>query len=100
MTTTTPAEAAAAADLGTASARKSGRNPTWPYVPVILHDVTDGPGGRFIRTRQEQILKRAFATRDEAVACAEAVIARRRASLEAKLAKPNMRALRAQHGVA
>jgi hypothetical protein len=86
----TPAEAAAAADLGTASARKAGRNPSWPYVPVLIVH-----GG----TVTSQIKGRAFATRAEAVAYAEAHIAAERAALACKLAEPRYRALRAQHGV-
>jgi hypothetical protein len=87
----TPGEAAAGADLGTASARKTGRNPEWPYVPVIITDIG--------RPSQGQILGRAFKTRAEAIAYAEAHIARARASLESKLAQPRFRALRAQYGI-
>lgn len=57
----TPAEAAAECDFGKPSARKSGRNPKWPYVPVIV-----SPTGR-----TTQIRMRAFATRAEAVAYSE-----------------------------
>lgn len=85
----TPAEAAAECDFGKPSARKSGRNPKWPYVPVIV-----SPTGR-----TTQIRMRAFATRAEAVAYSETYIAAARAKLEADLAKPNMRALRRHHGV-
>ena len=85
-------DAAAAADLGAASARKSGRDPRWPYVPIIKY--ADRP-----LAPTSQVLGRAFATRSEAVAYAEQCIERERAALERKLSQPNYRALRAQHGV-
>lgn len=88
----TPTETAAAADLGRPSARKAGRHPRWPYVPVII--VNNG-----VRDTDNQVMGRAFATRAEAVACAERVIAQRRAVLAEKLAMPNMRALRRQYGL-
>lgn len=97
MTTTThrtPAEVAAATDFGSASARKTGRNPAWPYVPVVLEPADDAG-----RTFQRQIRARAFATRAEAVAYAERHIAQRRRDLEAKLADPRYRALRSFHGL-
>lgn len=84
----TPDDAAARADLGTPAARKSGRNPRWPYVPIVLHG-----------ERQEQILRRAYATRAEAVDAARRTIEHRRRDLARKLAQPNYRALRAQHNV-
>lgn len=72
-----------------ASARKTGRNPKWPYVPVLLDD----------QGRQHQILARAFETRSEAVAYAEDHLARGRALLAEQLAMPNKRALREWHGL-
>lgn len=75
-----------------ASAQKRGRNPQWPYVPVIIHDLPQGG------TRQEQILKTAFATRDEAVQWAKHNIDARKAELAALLVSPRHRAVREQHG--
>lgn len=76
------------ADHGKPTAVKRGRNPRWPYVPVIDHG-----------THTEQIVKRAFATRDEAIACAARVIEGRAADLARKLADPRYRALREQYGL-
>lgn len=84
-----------ATHFGKASAQKRGRNPKWPYVPVILH-ATGGLGGG---GHQEQIRKRAFETRDEAVGYAQSVIDARRESLARDLAAPNHRALREAHGL-
>lgn len=91
QTTQTPAAAAAAADFGQPGARRTGRNPQWPYVPVILD-----PN---VRSGQRQLLGVAFATRDEAVAYAEGHILRLRHDLAGKLAQPRYRALRRQYGV-
>lgn len=77
-----------AADFGRPSARKSGRRAEWPYVPVI---VANG--------RQSQILRRAFATREEAVDHAAEHIAELRADLARRLALPQMRALRERYGL-
>lgn len=76
------------ADFGTATAQKRGRNPRWPYVPVIIHT-----------GYQQQICGLAFATRDEAVACGERHIAGLRAGLRQKLLEPRYRALREQYGL-
>lgn len=87
-----PAEAASAADMGAPSARKSGRDSRWPYVPVVLYTGE-------LRPREEQILGRAFATRSEAEGYAARTIDRRRLHLLRQLEQPRYRALRAQHGV-
>lgn len=91
--TLTIEQVVADADLGTASARKSGRNPLWPYVPVIVH--TDDLGV----DHQEQVLGLAFETRPEAVAAAQRRIVARRAQLAEKLANPRYRALRESYGL-
>jgi hypothetical protein len=89
-------EAAARADFGKASARRSGRNPNWPYVAVIDH----GEQATGVHTtRTETILKVAFATRDEAIQEAQRQIDFRRRSLAKRLALPGYRALREQHGL-
>lgn len=88
------ANAAATADLGTASARKSGRRSEWPYVPVVVW--TDDTG----RPHDRQLLGLAYATRAEATDAAAQHISALRSSLADKLSRPNYRALRAQYGVA
>lgn len=85
---------AAAANLGTATAAKRGRNPEWPYVPVIHHVNADGTG-----EHTTQIKGKAFATRDEAVEYAQANIDHQRLLLAGQLLNPRYRALRAQHGL-
>jgi hypothetical protein len=78
-----------ALDFGTASAVKRGRNPAFPYVPIIDHgDRTENPARG-----------NAFKTRAEAVAEAQRCIDARREHLRRTLAEPRMRALREQHGL-
>ena len=91
------AKAAAAAYAGhKATARKSGRRPEWPYVPVI-----DSAPGQYGGERVHAISVRglAFATREEAVAAAERQLARMVAKLAERLREPHNRALREQHGL-
>jgi hypothetical protein len=78
----------AAADFGKPTAVKRGRNPAWPYVPIVDH-------GR----HTEQLLALAFVTRAEAIAAASATIQARRDHLARQLAEPRMRALRQSHGL-
>ena len=78
-----------------ASAAKRGRNPKFPYVPVITFDQLAGRDS----ARSEQIRGRAFATREEAVAYAQKALDLRAADLAKKLADPRYRALREQHGL-
>jgi hypothetical protein len=87
------AEVVASVNFGEATAVKRGRNPKWPYVPVIA--TTD----EFGVTRTSQVLRVAYATRDEAVARAENKIAKERASLAKKLAERQYRALREHYGL-
>ena len=76
----------------TGGALKRGRNPRFPYVPVVYHPAaTEGRGHR--RAWQEQIKARAFPTRDEAVAYANETIHFWRDSFEKKLRDPRFRAL-------
>lgn len=91
----TPEEAVALVDFGKASAAKRGRNPKFPYVPIVKH----APAWDGAVARTEQILLRAFGTREEAVEYAAKVISSRRDHLLARLRKPQFRALREQHGV-
>lgn len=78
----------AAIDLGQPSARKSGRNPRWPYVPIVKHGHTT-----------QQILGIAYATREEAVATAARNIEALRASIARKLDDRCYRALRQRYGL-
>jgi hypothetical protein len=79
-----------------ASAAKRGRNPKFPYVPIIDY----GPQAQGVhRTRTEQIKNRAFETREEAVGYAERFLLHRAELLAAKLADPRHRALRKAHGL-
>jgi hypothetical protein len=80
-------------NFGIASARKAGRDPRWPYVPVIL--VTDDVGV----TRQTQLRKLAFETRAEAVDAAERHITANKLLFAQRLADPRCRALRAHYGL-
>lgn len=52
-----------------ASARKTGRNPQWPFVPVVICTPGDGSRGHTTQPRGK-----AFATREEAVAYADRYI--------------------------
>src|SRR5690606_33287034 len=79
--------------LGAPSADKRGRRDEWPYVPVLLGHPQGGRDGKL------QILGKAFATRDEAVAWAAKTAQHQRDVLRTKLLAPNMRALREQYGL-
>lgn len=82
--------------FGRASAARRGRNPAFPYVPVIDHTI---PGDDGHTTRTEQIRGKAFATRPEAVGYAQRVIDARMATHERGLVTPRYRALREQCGL-
>lgn len=83
------------ADFGQPSARKTGRDPRWPYVPVIAHPATPSAP----KPWQQQVLGKAYATRQEALAAAESHITAQRSALAHKLAEPRMRALREHYGL-
>lgn len=85
---TTAIEAAASASIGEPSARKTGRDPRWPYVPVLASD-----------GQTRQILGLAFKTREEAIQAATDHVEAWRADLLSKLVQARFRALRAQYGV-
>jgi hypothetical protein len=76
-------------NFGKATAAKRGRDPLWPYVPIVDH----GNG------HTEQIRGKAFMTRSEAVEHAAKVIAHRRAAIRQRLFDPRCRALRIQCGL-
>lgn len=78
-----------------AAARKAGRNPRYPYVPIIKTPDTFVPG----KLREAQIRGRAHATRDAALACAENQIDRFRKNMREKLSDPTYRVYREQWGV-
>lgn len=83
-------------NFGIACAMKRGRNPLFPYVPVIDY------GEQFVgvhRTRTEQIRGRAYKTKEEAIAVAEYVISLRKVTLVANLSDPRYRALRVSYGL-
>lgn len=80
-----------------ATARKSGRNPKWPYVAVVHHPPRVGLAA--VDGRTEIVRGRAFETRPEAVAYAQRVIDGRKAKMAFDLAEPRMRAYRGQWDV-
>lgn len=85
----------AAHPFGKASAARRGRRSEWPYVPVIDYGERQvGP-----KSHTEQIRGRAFDSRENAVAYAQAVIDARRQHMRAQLLVPRMRAFREQHGL-
>ena len=73
--------------FGTASSAKRGRNPRFPYVPVIRYT------GRS-NVKSHQVRGKAFATAEEATACAERSIAAMRRRHAERLADPRNSALR------
>lgn len=84
--------------FGIAFARKSGRNPKWPHVPVILTRRIPGrPIADF--SMESQIRGLAYATREEAIACAQRSIEAQRAHLRGRLNEPRYRALRESFGL-
>lgn len=85
----------AAQDYGRPSAVKRGRNPAFPYVPVLVK----APHGAHASRTENPCQGVAFATREEAVARCEVWIAAARSSLRSRLAEPRHRALREQHGL-
>lgn len=70
------------------TAAKRGRNPKWPYVPVLDY-------GRFTK----QILGRAYSTRGEAVQAAAAAVAQLKQLDDRKLWRVGSRAMRRQFGL-
>jgi hypothetical protein len=85
--------AVARAIIGTPDAVKRGRTQAWPYVPIIRLNHATG----FAKT--QQIMGKAFAAREEAIAYAARVIEARRADMRQKLIDPRYRALREQFGL-
>ena len=85
----------AGADLGRPGARKTGRDQRWPYVPLVVHEAT----ATCPKPWEEQVVGLAYATRQEALASAEAHVAAQRSALAKKLADPSHRALRERYGL-
>lgn len=84
--------------FGIASAVKRGRNPKFPYVPVIkLVDADGNPSNGLSQTQQIRGL--AYVTRDEAVARSQRHIDAAFARLAEELGQPHKRALREWHGL-
>lgn len=83
---------------GIASAAKRGRNPEFPYVPVVKLTEADG-SPRQSMAQTSQLKGLAYVTRQEAVDRAQRHIDRGFADLEAKLGMPHHRALREWHGL-
>lgn len=74
-------------DFGTPASAKRGRNPRFPFVPIIRY-ADRGP----VKTRQ--VTGKAFATEGEAVAHAEKSIAAMKRRYAQRLSDPRQRALR------
>lgn len=83
-----------ARDFGTASSAKRGRNPRWPFVPVIRYSY-DGPNG----VKSHQVRGKAFATAAEAEAHAEKCISAMKRRHAEMLADPRQRAMREWYGL-
>lgn len=79
-------------DFGKPSAVKRGRNPKFPYVPIIDFSTE-------YETRTEQIRGFAFIDRKQAIAHATKTIEFRRNELEKKLRDPRYRALRKSYNL-
>lgn len=95
--TPNPFEAAVArAQWGRPTAAKRGRNPEYPWVPVIDYGA-QVTGVHTTRTRQVRAV--AFRTRDEAVDCAARTIADQQQTLLDQLQVARCRALREYHGL-
>lgn len=78
-----------------ATARKSGRNAAYPFVPVLAYPAPPAGGLPHV----EQVRALAFETRPAAVGAAERVLFEMRVSFTRKLADPTKRALRESRGL-
>lgn len=86
----------ASIDFGVASAVKRGRNPAYPYVPVIKYPNRNSTREQKSRNPYAGV---AYRTREEAVAKAQACIDASREHLRRHLADPRTRAYREQLGL-
>jgi hypothetical protein len=78
-------------DFGTASSAKRGRNPLFPFVPVIRYTNRSGVKSRQVRAK-------AFATAEEATAYAERSIEAMKLRHAERIADPRNRSLREWYG--
>lgn len=92
-------EIVAARDFGAPSAAKRGRNPKYPYVPIIKLRSDGSQLGSYGSARTRQLKGLAYAERDEAVICARIQIEEYRRRFAADLCRPNARALREYYGL-
>src|SRR5690348_15219242 len=81
--------------FGKPTARKGGRNPKWPYVPVVRRTTGGKGGGGY----DQQLKGKASAPRPEAVDCARHKIELSYRALRSQLLKVGNRPLREQHGL-
>lgn len=81
--------------FGIATAAKRGRNPKFPYVPIV--DLRTGEMKQHGHT--SQIMGKAYATREAAIARAQRGIDAGRAAFIGHLNDPRWRALRRQYGL-
>ena len=78
-----------AAEWGKPGAVKRGRNPAFPYVPVVIYP-----------TRTANLTQgKAYGTRDEAIAFCQKYIEHCKRVTILQLAEPRNRALRSQYGL-
>lgn len=85
--------------FGIASAVKRGRNPEFPYVPVVKATDENGQPATGLHQTSNPCRGLAYASRDEAVARAQRSLDAQYADVAMKLAKPNYRALREWYGL-
>lgn len=89
----------AARDFGAAAAAKRGRNPKFPYVPVIKLRSDGSQLGGYGSARTRQLKGLAYATREEAIARAQRQIDSAKRQFADDLCKPNRQALREYYGL-
>jgi hypothetical protein len=89
----------AAENFGGASAAKRGRNPKFPYVPVIQLLPDGGQLGGCGSARTIQLRGLAYATREQAIGRAERQILADRRRFRKNLWDPGCRVLRERHGL-
>lgn len=89
----------AARDFGAATAAKRGRNRKFPYVPVTTYRSDGQSLGGYGSARTRQIKGLAYASREEAIAAAQAQIDAWRRNFATQLCRPHERALREYYGL-
>lgn len=86
-------------DFGAPTAAKRGRNPSYPYVPVIKLRSDGQQLGGFGSARTRQLRGLAYATREEAIQRAQQAIDSYRRQFAIDLCKPGARDLREHYGL-